>query len=189
MDAIQKILNSVCKPLIVYNIFVIALILYDITQADFNSVIKNSIFLVVGSALIWLLCFLGFGPAAWILLSLPVFFVVALIASVVVTQIIKTILKDEDGDTNINGKKFLEMIGIKDQEQLDKERGITHDYSDGVNAPSTPYVDPACKKPEPPKPPKITPKERVATSLLAIIPEPPACNSCNTCNSCDTGCN
>lgn len=187
MDAFQKVINSVCKPLIVYNIFVIALIMFNITQADFKSVMKNSIFLVIGSGLIWTLCYLGFGPAAWVLLSLPVFFVLAMIALLVITQIIKTDVQyDENGNRIlISGKKLMEIFGFKDQEQIDKENGLEKDGSGDINGRYTPYVDPECIKPVIPTPPKVTSKERISGSLLAMIPAP-TCNTCDTCNPCDT---
>ena len=161
--------------------------MFNITQADFNSVMKNSIFLVVGSVLIWTLCYLGFGTAAWILLSLPLFFVISMLALLVITQIIKTDVQYDDKGNRIliSGKKLMEIFGIKDQDQIDRESGLFKDGSDDVNGKYTPYEDPACKKPVIPEPPKIKPKERVSGSLLAMISSTPCCN---TCDSCDTGC-
>ena len=75
----ESFLETLSKPLIVYNIFVIALICYNILKEDVQSVYKNTVFLVLGSIFIWLLCFLGFEPVAWVLLSLPVFFIVAIL--------------------------------------------------------------------------------------------------------------
>lgn len=186
MEAFQNIVNSVCKPLVVYDIFVLALISYNVTQSDFRSAGKNVIFLLIGSVLIWLLCFLGFGPAAWILLSMPIFFVLALLALLVITQVIKTDVKyDANGNKIlITGKSLMNMFGLNDRDTLDKEMGLIKDYTDDVNGPYTPYVDPEClaKAAPPPPPPKITTKERVAGSLLATIPD---CNICNTCITCN----
>jgi hypothetical protein len=184
MDRLQSIINSVCKPLIVYDIFVVALIMFNITQSDFSSAMKNSIFLLVGSVLIWALCFLGFGPVVWVLLSMPVFFVIAMLALLVITQIIKTDVQyDENGNRIlITGKKLMDWFGIKDQDQIDRESGLEKDGSDDVNGQFTPFVDPSCKKPVIPEPPKISSKERVSGSLMAMIPSIPTCNVCDSCD-------
>ena len=53
MDKIRSVLNSsefilesISKPLLIYNIFVIALICYDATQLDIKSMGKNTFFLM-----------------------------------------------------------------------------------------------------------------------------------------------
>jgi hypothetical protein len=90
MDVIQIFTQSLCKPLLIYIIFVSALICYDITQLDARAILKNTLFLAIGSALIWTLCASGFEIAAWILLALPPFFFVGLLALLVLSQILKT---------------------------------------------------------------------------------------------------
>lgn len=90
MDVIQTFTQSICKPLLIYIIFVSALILYNITQLDSQAILKNTLFLAIGSGLIWVLCASGFEIAAWILLALPPFFFVGLLALLVLTQMLKT---------------------------------------------------------------------------------------------------
>lgn len=118
MDFLEKLLESVCKPIILYNVFVIALIIFNISQGDLRSLFKNSVFLVVGTGLLWTLCYLGFSPVAWVLLSLPVFFVVAILALLVLTQIIKTDVEyDECGDKYlVGGRNWMRLFGFKDRD-------------------------------------------------------------------------
>lgn len=90
MDVIQTFTQSLCKPLLIYIIFLSALILYNITQLDSQAILKNTLFLAIGSALIWVLCASGFEIAAWILLALPPFFFVGILALLVLSQMLKT---------------------------------------------------------------------------------------------------
>jgi hypothetical protein len=170
MDAFQNLVNSVCKPLIVYNIFLLALILFNITQGDFSAMLKNTIFLVIGGALIYALCSLGFDIVAWVLLSMPVFFVISLLALLVITQIIKTDVRyDANGNRIlITGSTLMKWFGIKDQETIDRENGLERDYSDDVNGDSTPYVSPECVA--------------IAKATSSAQAQAKSCSSCNSCN-------
>ena len=187
MDKIRSVLNSsefilesISKPLLIYNIFVIALICYDATQLDIKSMGKNTFFLIVGSFLIWLLCYLGFEPIVWVLLSLPIFFIVALLALLVLTQIINTDVNYSNNDAlNITGAKIKDWFGINDIDTEDKEHGVTHDLSSDFKPPIHPDI--TCNRPE--HLPTISSKDRIAGMLKAVLPEQSVFYS--TCNSCD----
>lgn len=168
MDAFQNLVNSVCKPVIIYNVFLLALILFNVTQGDFGALFKNTIFLVIGSVLIYALCSLGFDVVAWVMLSMPVFFVVSLLALLVITQIIRTDVRyDANGNRIlITGSTLMRWFGIKDQETIDRENGLERDYSDDVNGPSTPYVSPEC----------------AVAAIVSSKKEGATCSSCNSCN-------
>lgn len=105
MDVIQTFTQSLCKPLLIYIIFVSALICYDITQLDARAILKNTMFLAIGSALIWVLCASGFEIAAWILLALPPFFFVGLLALLVLSQMLKT-------EVSYNGVQTLDPSSV-----------------------------------------------------------------------------
>jgi hypothetical protein len=83
-------LESMCKPLLLFIIFEAALITYNLTQGKVNSAIVNGILTVIGASLIYLLCSFGFEIAAWMLLAIVPFFFVALIAFLIITQLIST---------------------------------------------------------------------------------------------------
>jgi len=185
LNSSELFLESISKPLILYNIFVIALILYDATQFDIKSMGKNTVFLVFGSLLIWLLCYLGFEPVVWVLLSLPIFFIVALLALLVITQIINTDVNYGNNDfLNITGSKIKDWFGLKDRGTEDAERGITHDYTSNFMPPEHPDVS-SCNRPEHvPEPlPIISSTERITGMLKAVLPEKPITYlSCETCD-------
>jgi hypothetical protein len=115
MDAILTLTRSVCKPLLIYVVFLGALILYDITQLDSGAVLSNSLFLVGGSLLIWTLCAAGFEIAAWILLALFPFFFVALLGFLVVTQVMKTDVTNDDG-TEETIPQMASIFGVRSDE-------------------------------------------------------------------------
>jgi hypothetical protein len=83
-------LETMCKPLLLFFIFELALICYNLTQGQINHAIVNGIMTIIGSSLIYLLCSMGFEIAAWMMLAIVPFFFVALIAFLVITQLITT---------------------------------------------------------------------------------------------------
>jgi len=170
LNSSETFLESVSKPLIFYNVFVIALICYNATQQDFMSMGKNFVFLLVGSVLIWMLTYLGFEPAAWALLFLPVFFFVALLALLVITQIVNTdVTFCDNANIKITGNKIKDWFGLNDTVTEDAKLGITHDLSSGFFPPVHP-VDEKCKKPMFPTLPPLPP-----------IKEPDITVTCQTC--------
>jgi len=183
LNSSESFLESLSKPLILYNIFVIALIAYDVTQGDFRSIGKNVFFLITGSILIWILCFLGYEPVAWVLLSLPVFFIVALLALLVLTQIVNTEVYYSDNKfINMTGDKIKTWFGLKDIATEDAEKGVTHDRSNGFFPPKHPVA--LCNRKEQVQDliPTISSEKRVAQTKKAAIPEPPVVFvTCETC--------
>lgn len=184
LNSSESFLESLSKPLILYNIFVIALITYDATQGDLMSVGKNFFFLLVGSGLIWILCFLGYEAVAWVLLSLPVFFIVALLALLVLTQIVNTDVNYSNNKfIHITGNKIKDWFGLKDRDTEDAEKGVTHDHSKGFFPPSHPVA--LCNRKEQVQDliPTITSKKRVEETKKAAVPEPSVILL--TCETCD----
>lgn len=170
MDFAERLLESVCKPVIVYDIFVIALIIYNIYKFDLKSLFKNTVFLVTGTGLLWTLCYLGFSPVAWVLLSLPIFFVVALLALLVLTQIIKTDVEFAENCNKflVGGRNWMNMFGFKDRDTIDRENGRIHNYSSDFSVDLLGSGQ-SCKK--------TRPKPRPLPS--------PIVNHESSCNSCD----
>jgi len=87
---LTDVLESMCKPLLLFLIFQAALITYNLTQSKVNSAIINGIMTVIGACLIYFLCSLGFDLAAWLLLAIVPFFFVAIISFLIITQLIST---------------------------------------------------------------------------------------------------
>jgi hypothetical protein len=109
----ETFLEGICKPLLVYSVVIGALVTYNATQGDVSALLKNTTFLIIGSGLIWMLCRLGFEMVAWILLALPVFFIIALLALLVITQIIRTDVNYSDGSSaSITGDRIRDMLGL-----------------------------------------------------------------------------
>lgn len=115
MDFVSGLTQTLCKPLLLYIVFVCALILYDVTQGDARAVLKNTIFLIFGSLLIYALCNAGFETAAWILLALPPFFFIAILAMLILSQIMKTTVVDDSGTSTMSN--WSSWFGGKSQEQ------------------------------------------------------------------------
>lgn len=87
---LTDMLESMCKPLLLFIIFEAALITYNLTQGRVDSAIINGIMTLIGAGLIYFLCSLGFDLAAWLLLSIVPFFFVAIISFLIITQLIST---------------------------------------------------------------------------------------------------
>jgi hypothetical protein len=169
--------------MMIYNIFLLALICYDLTQENYRAAAKDTVFLVVGSVLIWLLVYLGFEAVAWVLLMMPLFFIVALLALLVLTQIIKTDVNYSKSEVVLTGLNFARIFGLEQK----TDEHMDHDMSNGFFPPEHPDLPIAgCRKPVEKivPPPPIKPKERICGMLNAVIPTP-VCptSSCNSCSS------
>jgi hypothetical protein len=188
MSSFRKILNSselflenISKPMLIYNIFLLALICYNLSQENFGAAAKNSVFLLIGSILIWLLVYLGFEAVAWVLLLLPIFFIVAILALLVLTQIMRMNINYSQHEAVLTGINFAKMFGFNTQ----MDENIEHDTSKGFYAPKYPDLDAdGCSKPVEKivMPPPIKPAERICGMLNNVIPT----SDCPTseCHSC-----
>jgi energy-coupling factor transporter transmembrane protein EcfT len=188
LNSSESFLESISKPLIIYSVFLIALICYNLTQGDVVSMGKNFVFLAMGSILIWILCFLGYEPVAWVLIFLPIFFVVALLALLVLTQIVNTEVNFSNNKfVNITGSKLKDWFGFNDRATEDAKLGITHDYTTGFFPPKHPVA--TCNRQERVQEliPTISSAKRIAQSKQAAIPEksisdiPVMLVTCDTC--------
>ena len=171
----ENISESFCGPFVLYTIFMLALIVFNLTQNDRVSSLRNVVFLFIGSLLLWLLCRMGFEIAAWILISLIPFFFVSLIALLIVTQVIRTEVDYDDGTYKIiSGKTLLSYFGYEDFERKKVQRPSGSGPFDVIASP-----DPSpCDKPEP-EAPRLNPVKRVIQQLeRRFIPET-TCDQCN----------
>jgi hypothetical protein len=110
-------LETMCKPLLLFLIFQAALITYNLTQSKINHAIVNGIMTLIGGSLIYLLCTMGFEIAAWMLLSIVPFFFVALIAFLIITQVISTDARYWNGPKSgiretITNRYIRRMLGL-----------------------------------------------------------------------------
>lgn len=87
---VTEIIESLCKPLLIFLIFELALITYNITQFQFRKASINLLMAIMGSVLIYLLCKGGLETAAWLLLAIVPFFFVCVIAFLIISQFINT---------------------------------------------------------------------------------------------------
>jgi hypothetical protein len=94
-------INTICKPLLLFLIFEAAHITYHLYQAEYRSAIINGIFTIMGGALIYLLCSLGFEFAAWLLIIIIPFLFVSLLSFLVFTQIITTDVRYWNGSESV----------------------------------------------------------------------------------------
>ena len=194
MDAIETVLEGVCKPLLVYIVVIAALITYNATQGDIRAIVRNSAFLILGSGLIWILCTLGFTAAAWILLSLPPFFFVALVALLVITQIVNTNVKYDDGNGNmITGDKLRDALGMgRDKAETGKMGG------GDISLYAGPTGD-KCIEDTVPTPPEMNAGDKIRLQMQAAAraeaenkaaeaakAAESSCGTCSTCNACET---
>jgi hypothetical protein len=146
-----------------------ALILYDITQLNTGAIIKNSMFLTFGSILIWALCGAGFEIVAWILLALPLFFLVGLAAFLVVTQIIgKSDTINMDGTTETVYGNFNKPTAGQNEEAI-LENSVEKDLERVLGSSD----DASCGKPKP---------QLIPVKLWKIV-QAPAQTMCSTCNA------
>jgi hypothetical protein len=170
LNTSESFLETVNKPLILYNIFVIALICYNAVKSDWYAAAKNTVFLALGSVFIWLLVFLGFEPIAWVLITLPFFFVIAILALLVLTQIIKTDVSYSNNEMMLTGIDFKKLFGLSNS--ADEQKEFKHDMTTGFFAPKHP--DKAnCKRPAPPRPVHITPPPIAVRKIVE-----PECTTC-----------
>jgi len=173
MDVIRGLTQSLCKPLLLYITFVSALILYDITQFDSRAVLKNTLFLAAGSALIYFLCNAGFEIVAWFLLALPPFFFVALLALLVITQILKTRVIDDDGTNGLSN--WRNFFGFKSPEEAALEH-VERDVEQALGATAEKCAQAVAEPIKKIQMWKLTPLPPVTVQSVAC----PSCNSVST---------
>ena len=161
-----------CGPALLYSIFMLALITYDLTQSDKKAAIRNTIFLISGTALLWSLCRIGFDIAGWILLSIIPFFFVSLIALLVVTQLIKTDVNDDGNNNIITGKNLLSFIGYED---INKNKVYRPPGTGPFDIVAEPDPSP-CDSVVPP----LSPVKRIIGQLEKRVEQTGCCE--NTCN-------
>ena len=190
--AAESFLEGLCKPFLLYVVFMAALILYNVTQMDVKSAGKNTVFLAIGGALIFFLCFTGFEMVAWILLAIPPFFFVALIALLIVTQLVRTKVNYADGTQasidSIPGFSADRLKKVFGMEEADDSKFIRAggDVDKLVGQPYGESCDVAPEPPLPTPPPALPPAQRIAKQINATkeVLQPIICPSCNTCDTC-----
>jgi hypothetical protein len=154
---IETFLEGVCKPLLVYGAVMAALITYNITQVDIKAAGKNTIFLAIGGIAIFALCSSGFEIAAWILLTIPPFFFVALVALLIITQVFKTTVNYDDGSSAaITGQGIEDILGLRHRSSPDSYANGRVDSLVGK-----PYVD--------------------ACDAIPVVPKECSGSGCHTC--------
>jgi len=72
--------RSLCLPAKVYPIGMAALLLFDLYRGQGTSFVKHIFALVFGTGLLYVLCINNMESLAWIMLALPFFFFIALLA-------------------------------------------------------------------------------------------------------------
>jgi len=194
MGVAETILALVCKPVLIYTVFLSALICFDLSQKDFRAAAKNTVYLFAGNSMLMLLCLGGFETAAWILLGVIPFFFAALIALLLITQIVRTEAKYSDGTSKIiTGAQIRSFFGVPDKKP-DSGNGQMEDPNrafDGANQLLTPTAEEASSAAEnTPTPlpiaPQITSSERISKQMGGVTDLPGQPVMCPTCNSCDT---
>lgn len=72
--------SSICPPAKVYLLFMIALVLFDMASGYTRHAMRNTVYAVFGTFVLWVLCAANMDFAAWGLLALPLFFFILLLA-------------------------------------------------------------------------------------------------------------
>jgi len=72
--------KSLCLPAKVYPMGMAALILFDLYRGSGSATLQHLFALVVGTGLLYILCISGAESVAWILLAIPIFVILAIVA-------------------------------------------------------------------------------------------------------------
>jgi len=80
MNSVNGAWKTLCLPAKVFPIIMTALILFDVYIGQYKNMGLHAVSLFVGTALFYALCRFNMDIVAWILLVLPVFFFLALLA-------------------------------------------------------------------------------------------------------------
>lgn len=86
MERVSEVWTTLCLPAQIYPIVMAGIVLFDIYKGTYMRGIKNIVSLVVGTALLWVLCAAKMDFVAYGLLLLPVVFVVFIVAILVFDQ-------------------------------------------------------------------------------------------------------
>jgi len=83
MNRANSVWKSMCLPAKIFPMGMASLILFDIYLGHYRNIGFHGVSFIVGTALLYALCQYNMEIVAWILLTLPVFFFVALLALLV----------------------------------------------------------------------------------------------------------
>ena len=86
MERAYDMWTTLCLPAQIYPIVMAGIILFDIYKGVYVRGVTNFVMLLVGTALLWVLCAAKFEFVAYSLLALPVIFTVFLLAIIVFDQ-------------------------------------------------------------------------------------------------------
>lgn len=111
--------NSLCKPLLLFLIFGVAHVTYNLTQLQVRAAVFNLFMTAVGGGLIYFLCRMDFEIAAWLLIFLVPFFFVSLLALMVLSQLITTDVRHWNGPTC--GTRSVISKGLFDSAESEEE--------------------------------------------------------------------
>jgi hypothetical protein len=117
---ITNVLDSMCKPLLIFLIFEMALITYNLTQYQFKKASTNLLMTIIGGLMIYLLCVSGFETAAWLLLSIVPFFFVAIIALLIITQLMNINISNTNKPKSVL-HKIIKHYGYSEQSYDDDD--------------------------------------------------------------------
>lgn len=86
--------TNLCSPAKLYILFVIALALFDMYIGNMNRFLHHSLYGIIGSILLYVLCAANMDFAAWGLLALPVVFFIFLFALILYDQSFFTVSRE-----------------------------------------------------------------------------------------------
>lgn len=72
--------TNLCTPAKLYLLFMTALVLFDMVSGYARSAMRNTVYALFGTLILWILCASNMDFAAWGLLVFPILFFIVLIA-------------------------------------------------------------------------------------------------------------
>lgn len=76
----MSVWTELCSPAKLYLLAMVAMILFDMASGYAFHAMRNTVYAVFGTFVLWVLCAANMDFAAWGLLALPLFFFIVLIA-------------------------------------------------------------------------------------------------------------
>lgn len=104
MERVYDAWFTLCLPAQIYPVVMLGIILFDIYKGAFMRGISDTVSLVIGTTLLWVLCAAKMEFVAYGLLLLPVLFVVFLLAILVFDQSLLSITHDYKGGGSGNSQ-------------------------------------------------------------------------------------
>lgn len=96
---VKTLWGNTCLPAKVFPVVMAGVVLFNLWRGVFSEAVKNVIVAIIGTGALWLLCSSGMELLAYMVLAVPVIFIIFLVALIVFDQTLLQVTHSYSGGT------------------------------------------------------------------------------------------